>query len=122
MSNLCYTPYMIDLSAAGLSPTEAKCYTALLDKAEWKPSELAKSVNETRTNCYKILDNLVAAGLAERFDKDKKLHYRATNPSHLLELARTRRMEQEKAEKELELQTNSLLSSYFKIHEQPGIQ
>jgi sugar-specific transcriptional regulator TrmB len=113
---------MIDLTAAGLTPTEAKCYTALLDKKEWKPSDLAKSVNETRTNTYKILDNLVALGLAERFDKDKKLHYRATNPSHLLQLARDRRAEQEKAEKELETGANELLASYYKIHEQPGVR
>jgi sugar-specific transcriptional regulator TrmB len=113
---------MIDLTAAGLSATEAKCYTALLDKKEWKPSDLAKSVNETRTNCYKILDNLVSLGLAERFDKDKKLHYRATNPSNLLQLARERRTAQEKAEKELETNTHDLLASYYKVHEQPGVR
>jgi sugar-specific transcriptional regulator TrmB len=113
---------MIDLSAAGLSPTEAKCYTALLERKDWKPSDLAKSVNETRTNTYKILDNLVTLGLAERFDKDKKLHYRATNPSSLLQLARDRRTAQEKAEKELESNTEELLASYYKVHEQPGVR
>lgn len=113
---------MIDLSAAGLSSTEAKCYTALLARREWKPADLAKNVNETRTNTYKILDNLVTLGLAERFDKDKKLHYRATNPSNLLQLARDRRTAQEKAEKELESNTEELLASYYKVHEQPGVR
>lgn len=113
---------MIDLTAAGLSPTEAKCYTALLASKEWKPADLAKTVNETRTNCYKILDNLVAQGLAERFDKDKKLHYRAANPLRLLELARERRAKQEASEKELELQAENLVQEYVKVHEQPGVR
>lgn len=119
---MCYTAGMIDLSAAGLSTTEAKCYTALLEKKEWKPSDLAKNVQETRTNTYKILDNLVALGLAERFDKDKKLHYRATNPMKLLELARARRAAIEKSEKELELQADSLVQEYVKNHEQAGVR
>lgn len=113
---------MVNLSAAGLSETEAKCYAALLDRKEWKPSDLAKNVSETRTNTYKILDNLVELGLAERFDKDKKLHYRASNPNRLLEIARVRRAEQEQAEKELELGASSLMESYYKIHEQPGVR
>lgn len=113
---------MIDLSAAGLSITEAKCYTALLERTEWKPAELAKNVQETRTNVYKILDNLVAMGLAERFDKDKKLHYRATNPMRLLEIARARRATMEAAEKELELQTGNLVREYVKNNEQAGVR
>jgi sugar-specific transcriptional regulator TrmB len=113
---------MMDLSAAGLTPTEAKCYTALLERKEWKPAELAKYVNETRTNCYKILDNLVGYELAERFDKAKKLHYRAANPSQLLELARQQRRAREQAEATLELQAQQLLTTYYASQEQPGVQ
>lgn len=113
---------MLNLAAAGLNQTEAKCYAALLGKKDWKPAELAKNVNETRTNCYKILDNLVALGLAERFDKDKKLHYRAANPGALLQLARDKRTAQERAEKELELSAEGLLERYYKLHGQAGIR
>lgn len=113
---------MIDLTAAGLSATEAKCYTALLERKEWKPADLAKSVQETRTNCYKILDNLVELGLAERFDKDKKLHFRAINPMRLLELARTRRAQFEASEKELELQAANLMQEFVKNNDQPGVR
>ncbi len=112
---------MIDLTAAGLTETEAKCYQALIEKPEWKPAELATFVNETRTNCYKILDNLVAYGLAERFDKAKKLHYRASNPTHLLELSRKQREAHEQAEKQLELNAQELITQYIKVHEQPGV-
>lgn len=119
---MCYTAGMIDLSAAGLSATEAKCYAALLERKDWKPSDLAKFVNETRTNTYKILDNLAELGLAERFDKDKKLHFRATNPLRLLEMARSRRAQIEASEKELELQADTLVREFVKNNEQPGVR
>ena len=113
---------MINLSAAGLSMTESDCYKALLSKATWKPAELAKYVNMTRTNCYKILDNLVALRLASRFDKDKKLHYRATNPSRLLELAREQKMARDQAEADLQLAAETLTRSYYQTLEQPAVR
>lgn len=120
--DFCYTIVMIDLSAAGLSSTESKCYQALLSKREWLPSELAKNVSETRTNMYKILDKLTSLGLAEKFDMNKKIHYRATSPTLLSKLVREKRKIQEQAEKELELQTESLLRDYIKTHEQPEVR
>lgn len=113
---------MIDLTASGLTHTEAKCYQALLERKEWKPVELAKYVQETRTNCYKILDKLVEYNLAERFDKDKKLHYKATNPTRLLQLARDIRIAREQSEKELEVATEQLLRTFTSSNEQPGVQ
>lgn len=113
---------MLDLSAAALTPTEAKCYIALLERQEWKPADLAKSVHETRTNVYKVLDKLVEYKLAERFDKAKKLHYRAANPTRLVELAQEQRKLREQAERQLELQTHSLTATYIKNNERPGIR
>jgi sugar-specific transcriptional regulator TrmB len=113
---------MIDLTAAGLSETEARAYQALITRPDWKPAELAQNVGETRTNCYKILDKLIEYGLAERFDKAKKLHYRATNPTRLLELAREQREARDQAEKELELHTRELMHDYVKVNEQPGVR
>lgn len=113
---------MEDFSAAGLNATEAKCYATLLSQKQWLPSELAESVEETRTNMYKILDKLVVLGLAEKLTEQKKLRYRATNPSRLLELARQNRAKQQRAEQALELHTQSLLEDYVKVHEQPGVR
>ena len=118
----CYTQSMLNLSAAGLNVVEAKCYRALLSKKEWKPAELAEFVQETRTNCYKILDNLVELGLAKRYDKNKKFHYSATNPTVLLQLASALREQRQQAEKELEAQTNALLIDYLRVQEQPGVR
>ncbi len=113
---------MINLTASGLNETEAKTYTTLLSKSAWKPSELAKAVGETRTNMYKILDKLVDAGLAEKFDKAKVFHYRANNPARLTELARIRKESQFQAEKDLALSVENLMHDYIKVHEQPGVE
>jgi sugar-specific transcriptional regulator TrmB len=113
---------MIDLTAAGLSPTETTCYQALLTKEDWQPSKLAQTVSESRTNMYKILDKLVGLGLAEKFDKAKKIHYRAANPSRLIQLAHETRAQQESAQKELELSAQTLMREYIKTNEQPGVK
>ena len=113
---------MNPLSAAGLTPTESKCYIALIERNEWKPSDFAKFVSETRTNCYKILDKLVSLGLAERFDKNKKLHYRALNPAKLIELSRTEKEKLDRSEKELDITTQELMRSYFRAQVQPGVR
>ncbi len=113
---------MLNLSASGLSQSDTTVYTALLERPEWKPAELAQYVHETRTNVYKILDKLVSLKLAEKFDKNKKFHYRATNPAQLLALAHDIRSQQAKAEKELELSAQNLILSYIKVQEQPGVR
>lgn len=113
---------MLNFTAAGLNLKEAKCYSALLQRKDWRPADLAKNVKETRTNCYKILDKLVEFGLAERFDHDKKLHYRATNPSRLLQLAREQKVIQEKSERALESGVEEMLGVYYKTNEQPGVR
>jgi len=113
---------MIDLKAAGLTPTEAKCYIALLEMQDCKPSELARIVHESRTNCYKVLDKLESYKLVERFRKDSTWQFRATNPTRLLQLSRERRAEQVKAERELEIHVQTLAGTYTKAHEQPGVR
>jgi len=113
---------MIDLSAVGLSDTEAKTYTALISRKDWRPADLAKEIKESRTNCYKLLDKLVEYKLAERVDKSKKLHYRSTNPTQLIQLVHEQRANQEKKQRELELSVQSLMGDYLKIHEQAGVR
>jgi hypothetical protein len=60
--------------------------------------------------------------LAERFDKDKKLHYRATNPAQLIQLVHERRAEQEKKQRQLEMNVQGLMGDYLKVHEQAGVR
>lgn len=119
---ICYYIRMNTFSAAGLSETEARCYEALLTKSDWKPSKLALVVNESRTNCYKILEKLESFGLAKKLENTTTSRFRANNPARLIELAHQKRLEQEQAEKELQLSVQDLTSKYIKIHDQAGIQ
>lgn len=106
----------------GLSETEMQCYRALLEAEDYKPSELAKIVNQTRTNCYKILDRLETNKLVERVNKSATLRYRAVHPARLLQLAQERRAAQAAAEQDLERSVESMINSYAKTHEQPGVR
>lgn len=113
---------MNTLSAAGLSDNEAKAYEALLERPAWKPSELARHIGESRTNCYKLLDNLVGLHLAEKMSTTKTLRYRALHPARLNELAQARRLEQEQLASSLNTSLPHLTSQFTKISELPGIK
>jgi predicted transcriptional regulator len=64
----------------GLSKNQAHTYRLLVDRKSLRPSQLAKITDESRANCYVILDKLVELGLAKRVDVDRKLTYFPENP------------------------------------------
>ncbi len=113
---------MNDLSVAGLSANEATIYKKMLNKKEWLPSDLAKETGESRTNIYKILDNLNELKLVEKYKKNNKLHYRASNPNRLLQLAYEKKQAFSQAELELETAGQELIKQYIKNNEQPGVR
>jgi sugar-specific transcriptional regulator TrmB len=113
---------MINLSASGLSPTEAYIYETMLTKKEWLPADLSKTTKESRTNIYKILDKLTSLALVEKYKKDKKLHYRANNPNRLLQLAYEKKQAFSQHELELEAASQELIKQYIKNNEQPGVR
>lgn len=113
---------MNDLTAAGLTKTEANCYQQLLTQADWLPAQLALSVGEARTNIYKILDKLVSMGLAEKFDSSKKIHYRACSPQLLLGMAQQKRQDMLQSEQLLQEQVKHLTKQYFMVSDQPGVR
>lgn len=112
---------MNPLHAAGLTEPEARVYLELLKKQTWKPAELAHSVNESRTNCYKLLDNLMKKGLAQKHDSARVLHYSAAHPSRLNELAAERRRELDENISHLNNSLPELLNQFTKTSELPGI-
>ena len=118
---MCYYSYMLNLTGAGLNKTEAQVYETLISKKEWKPADLAKSVGESRTNIYKILDKLVNYKLAIKINNKKVFYYKAVNPTRLLDIARENRKKQEKNEQDLEHASKILLKNYITKHEQPGV-
>lgn len=68
------------LQQAGLTDMQAKSYLYLLKKGESTPPEVAKALNLTRSNAYKLLDKLVAIGLAKRSEVKNKFAYQAEDP------------------------------------------
>ncbi|MDQ5885509.1 MAG: HTH-type transcriptional regulator, sugar sensing transcriptional regulator [Patescibacteria group bacterium] len=112
---------MLNLSGAGLNKSEAVVYQTLISKNEWKPADLAKSVGESRTNIYKILNKLIKYKLAIKVKDKKVFYYKAVNPTRLLDIAREKRRLQDKNEYELEHASQILLKNYITKHEQPGV-
>lgn len=110
------------LQQMGLSATASRCYQQLLLQGTTTPATLAEQLHESRTNTYKLLDELVKRGLARRQKYKNKLHYEATSPVQLLNLARTQREHAITQEKQLQQQLPALLQQYYKHHEQPGVR
>jgi sugar-specific transcriptional regulator TrmB len=110
------------LKAAGLHESLANTYLALLQNDYITPAKLSKITGESRTNTYKLLDELVELGLASKQDISKKLHYQAGSPTRLLVLARERIDELNLQEKHIKSQLPGLLKNYYKYHEQPGVR
>lgn len=92
------------LTKVGLTELQAKAYVYLLDySAGRKPSQVATALAITRTNAYKVLDQLCEYDLARRSDTDKTYRYYAENPIALASFvaeARKRARELEEAVKE----------------------
>jgi sugar-specific transcriptional regulator TrmB len=74
------------LSQLGLSRHQISAYQYLLEHGPAAPPELAKKLKLTRSNAYKVLDQLVEVELISRIDLNKKLHYKAEDPIVLASL------------------------------------
>lgn len=68
------------LKNAGLSDAQAQTYLHLLKHGEQAPPEVAKSLELTRSNAYKVLDTLVDMGLVRKTEVNKKFVFRAEDP------------------------------------------
>jgi predicted transcriptional regulator len=113
---------MANLAAAGLSPTLTKAYTELIKQPSVAPAAFAASINETRTNGYKLLDELVSLGLAEKYEDKKKFRYRAQNPQRLLQLSQQRREEIIAQESVMAPQVENLTHEFFMVSDRPGVR
>ena len=84
---LCYAYAMKDtLIQAGLTDAQADVYLLLLEKGTLAPPAVATSLGLTRSNAYKVLEQLMELGLAIREDKNKKFVYSAGDPRTLNDL------------------------------------
>lgn len=75
------------LREIGLSDHQVMAYTYLLKNGPTPPPKLARNLKLTRSNAYKVLDQLVEMGLVSRLDVNKKLNYKAEDPIALASIA-----------------------------------
>lgn len=111
-----------ELAIAGLTEQQAKAYLKLLEFEFISPTEFSIEIEEARSNTYKILDELVNKGLANKIKHNKKFVYTANSPSVLGQLARANRDRIDLQEKNLNSKIPELIDKYHKTHEQPGVR
>ncbi len=70
-----------ELEALGLTPGEAKVYTALLELGSTTVGPLVKRSGIAYSNIYEVLQRLMEKGLASFIKKGKVRRYQAANPS-----------------------------------------
>jgi predicted transcriptional regulator len=85
---LCYYAYMNDelLKEIGLSELQAQTYLYLLEHGPTSPPSITTALKITRTNAYKVLDQLHDLRLVNRTEVKKKFVYNAEDPIALASL------------------------------------
>lgn len=121
---LCYTVFMLktDLVATGLNPTQAEVYVHLIKHGSTLPTHIAKKLKLTRSNAYKVLNQLCDLKLANRQEIKKKLIYYPDNPLGLTNLVAQQRNLATVQEEAVKKVMGDLLASYHKNKEQPDVR
>jgi sugar-specific transcriptional regulator TrmB len=106
----------------GLTAAQAKAYLTLIQKGKTTPPELAKLINETRSNTYMVLEQLEKLGLVKKSETDKKTSYTVENPIALEKVAEARRKQLHDNEMKVKQAMPSLLSYFYSHTEKPGVR
>lgn len=109
------------LVSLGLSQSQARTYRALVLKKSLRPSQLAKLISESRSNCYALLDKLVELGLATKSDESKKYTYYPASPTVLKTLLGKQLEAVEGQMEKLGRHMPQMLSQYHAGGEQPKV-
>ncbi len=110
------------LEQIGLTKGQAKAYSALIQKGESTPPQIAKEIGESRTNTYMLLEKLEKLGLITRIKKANKLAYQPLNPIALEKLAEQNTHRMAEAEENIKHSMPQMLSYFYSFTEKPGIR
>jgi predicted transcriptional regulator len=103
------------LEAIGLSELQAKIYLYLLDYANGrKPAQVAEALGFTRTNTYKVLDQLCEYDLVRRSDTSRTYRYYAENPIALASFVAEARNHARELEEAVKVSVGLLQKHYQK--------
>lgn len=101
------------LQAIGLTDLQAKTYLYLLDFPKGKkPSAIATALGITRTNCYKVLEQLGEYSLVRKADVGKTLTFFAEDPIALTVIASRARNHAVELEKRVRASMGELQKHY----------
>ena len=109
------------LVEAGLTEPQATAYISLLTHSPISPPSLAKVIGESRTNTYKILEQLDELGLVTRDETKNKIKYIANSPTSLQTLLDHQEEAIKIRQKKLKSNIAELESIYFEHSTQPGV-
>lgn len=121
---LCYAEIMNfnDLVATGLNPVQARTYVFLLENGSALPPILAKHLGLSRTNAYKVLDQITDMGLAIRKEEKGKYIYYPDNPMALSNIVADQRNIATARENAVKHVLKDLLTAYHTHTDQPSTQ
>jgi DNA-binding transcriptional regulator GbsR (MarR family) len=102
------------LKEIGLSELQAEAYLYLLENGAASPPKLTKALKITRTNAYKVLDQLVEIRLVKRSEIQKKLVFEAEDPIALASLVAEERNRVIALEKNIQTALKQLRRIYQK--------
>lgn len=92
------------LTELGLTKAEILTYKALLNYGELNVADIAQRADIERTLVYYTTERLIELGLVSEFEKNKKKHFKITNPDNLKSLV-----------DQLDRKTQELKSGFKKI-------
>lgn len=116
-------PYTEILSKSGLTPAQAEVYEALLSHGIQTAGSLAKKTSLKRGLTYKVLDDLVALGLAGKEEEVGKVaRFFPKHPSILRDIMENRRKSLKDAELSLDGVLPSLISNFNMVSGAPGVE
>lgn len=110
------------LQEIGLNEHQAKAYILLIKYGQLRPQDTTERINATRTNSYKVFEQLEELGLATKLEGAKKLTYQPAHPLALEKLAEEKRKSALEQEQKVKATMPTLLEYYFTHTEQPTVR
>ena len=116
--------YEENLKLAGLSDGEARVYELLVKHRAMQAGDVAREASiSSRPLAYKILEDLIAHGLAEKIERQgKAAMFAARHPTHLKEMVAKKKEESENAAVALEGIMGKLISDFNLTSGKPGVR
>lgn len=100
------------LMQAGLTVAQADTYLLLLNEGPLTPPQVANRLKLTRSNAYKVLEQLMVLQLAHRHDQRKKLVYEADDPHALMDILAVERNKVLALERAVKQSVSALSQAY----------